>query len=593
MRITFAAVLDPRIYRMSLILPALALVVLAFSLTGQPRALSSSLAPAAFSGRNVSASMLTLEHNHSAAYVAHQLGSGVDGFSVHTDTFHAQTSAGRRTLRNVIATRPGTASVGGPLVIVAPRDVPGLAGVSGTATLLELGRVLGGETLDRTIVLASISGSPGAVGARRLGSSLGGSVDAVLVLGDVASSNRRQPIIVPWTAGERIAPARLRNTVSAALQRESGIRAGSPDLANQLAHLAFPLTLSEQGPFGSRGTPAVSLSLSGELGPARHAPVAGAGRLTAIGRGLLSAITALDRGPAVPAASAYVLFDHEVVPSWAITLFVLALIVPVALTTIDGLARARRRRYPLARSLGAVLAAASPFLAAVAVIVIGGALDALGALPGAPRPGAIAVGGDAITVMAVALLVAIGCAVGARYAFAAVGPPRASRSGRESRTPDPANPDDGIAAAMLLVLCVVAVLVWLVNPFAAALLVPALHLWLWAIDGDLRLPLPVRIVMIALGAVPTAAVVVFFAHALHFSPGQLPWEAVLLLGGHVVSWVAAIEWSLALGCLGTALGLVVAAARRPEPVAPPVTVRGPLSYAGPGSLGGTKSALRR
>jgi hypothetical protein len=99
--------------------------------------------------------------------------------------------------------------------------------------------------------------------------------------------------------------------------------------------------------------------------------------------------------------------------------------------------------------------------------------------------------------------------------------------------------------------------------------------------------------MLVLGVVPTAGLVVFYAQSLHFAPAQLGWEAVLLLAGHIVSWVAAIEWSLVLGCLLTGAVLLVSAARRPEPVPPPVTVRGPIGYAGPGSLGGTKSALRR
>ena len=52
-----------------------------------------------------------------------------------------------------------------------------------------------------------------------------------------------------------------------------------------------------------------------------------------------------------------------------------------------------------------------------------------------------------------------------------------------------------------------------------------------------------------------------------------------------------------LGCLSSAVILAVRAARRPE-IAPGVggtvsSVRGPLGYAGPGSLGGTKSAIRR
>ncbi len=124
---------------------------------------------------------------------------------------------------------------------------------------------------------------------------------------------------------------------------------------------------------------------------------------------------------------------------------------------------------------------------------------------------------------------------------------------------------------------------------------PALHLWIWGVDSDLAIPggAWTRSIMVSLGAIPTAAVVVFYGHALGFGAGQLAYEAVLLLAGHVVSWVAAIEWALVLGCMVTAVVLIVAQARRPEPAVAPVTVRGPLSYAGPGSLGGTKSALRR
>ena len=62
-------------------------------------------------------------------------------------------------------------------MIVAHRDArgsPAAADLSGTATLLELARVLAGETLHRTIVLASTSGSQGAAGALRLAATLSG-----------------------------------------------------------------------------------------------------------------------------------------------------------------------------------------------------------------------------------------------------------------------------------------------------------------------------------------------------------------------------------------------------------------------------------
>ena len=60
--------------------------------------------------------------------------------------------------------------------------------------------------------------------------------------------------------------------------------------------------------------------------------------------------------------------------------------------------------------------------------------------------------------------------------------------------------------------------------------------------------------------------------------------------GVILSWFLA---SYLLGCLLSAATLSLLVARRSRKVAMPVTVRGPVTYAGPGSLGGTKSALRR
>jgi hypothetical protein len=51
-------------------------------------------------------------------------------------------------------------------------------------------------------------------------------------------------------------------------------------------------------------------------------------------------------------------------------------------------------------------------------------------------------------------------------------------------------------------------------------------------------------------------------------------------------------WCLLLGCLASTLAIVWARGKaEPAPAEP--TTRGPMTYAGPGSLGGTKSALRR
>jgi hypothetical protein len=62
-----------------------------------------------------------------------------------------------------------------------------------------------------------------------------------------------------------------------------------------------------------------------------------------------------------------------------------------------------------------------------------------------------------------------------------------------------------------------------------------------------------------------------------------------------VSPLGVLLGAVVLGCGASAVALAL---HRPAPpkttIAPPdVVSRGPLTYAGPGSLGGTKSALRR
>ena len=65
----------------------------------------------------------------------------------------------------------------------------------------------------------------------------------------------------------------------------------------------------------------------------------------------------------------------------------------------------------------------------------------------------------------------------------------------------------------------------------------------------------------------------------------------LLVAGGGVGVAGVLLWSLLGGCL---LGVLAILRRRPRPdAAEPALTRGPARYAGPGSLGGTKSALRR
>jgi hypothetical protein len=79
-------------------------------------------------------------------------------------------------------------------------------------------------------------------------------------------------------------------------------------------------------------------------------------------------------------------------------------------------------------------------------------------------------------------------------------------------------------------------------------------------------------------------------------PGEVAWSAVLLVAGGHIGLSSAILWSIGLGCAAGATLLTLFAPAAPGPLQADgveVTIRGPMSYAGPGSLGGTESALRR
>jgi hypothetical protein len=592
--------LDPRIYRTGLIVAALALVVLAFSLQNQQTALNPTLAPEAFNGQNVALTMSSIAQGDPSRRpgsagddsLATQVKSTLRQYRFDTtvDTFQGRTVDGTVPLENVVGVRPGMQS--GSIVIVASRDAlgaPAMAAASGTATLMELARNLEGETLHRSVVLASTSGSQGTAGAIRLAATLAGPIDGVIVLGDLASARVQQPVILPWSTRQAVAPTILRNTVASALAAQTSLTNSFTGLGGQFAHLAFPFTLGQQAPFGAQGIPAVEISLSGEQGPAADAPVTDSKHLTATGRAVLQTISALDSGQTLVAPSAYVLLGGKVVPGWAISLFVLALLIPVIMTTIDGVARARRRGHVIWRSLVVVLAAAVPFVLGIGLVLLARAVGLIDTAP----PGPVAAGAIPMGSGGVALLVAMAVVVLAGSAGALWLARRLPTRPRTSRRAAEGSGSDGAVAGLLVVMCAVTFAIWLTNPFAALLLVPALHLWLWAISPDLRVPLPARLALIAVGIAPVVLVAGYYANELGYGPVAAIWEMVLLLAGHGVSLVAALEWSVVLGCLLSAATLSLLAARGSRKVPTPVTVRGPVTYAGPGSLGGTKSALRR
>lgn len=596
--------LNGRLYRAAFLPFVFALAIAAFSLTGRPSPLHTTLAPDAFEGQRAFSELTSLAAEFPnrrpgsrgdqalAGYVAGALrglgGAGAGGFTVRTRHFTAQTIDGERALTTVIASRPGSTGAK-PIVILAHRDAPSAgarAELSATAALLELARVFAARETQRTIVLVSTSGGTGGDGgAADFAAFDRGPFDAAIVLGDLAGARQRKPFVVPFSDGYGSASVQLQRTVDDAIRQEGGSDPGAPSAIGQLAHLAFPLTVGEQGPLNAAGIPAVLVQVSGEHGPSSSDRVS-ATRLEGLGRSVLSAVDALDSGPDVPSAMhTGLLVAPKMIPAWALRLLVGTLLLPPLIVVADGLARARRRRLAVARWSLWTLLCATPFMAAALFALLLGVVGIIGAAPGEPiAPDALSFGASsATTVVAVLLALALAWLLW---------PMLVRRLGLSAR---PAS--DGAGVGMLLVLLALALVVWIANPVAALLLLPGVHLSLLIASPELR-PRPLAaIALIAAGFLPLVLLVAFYADQLGLGPGRLTWMAVLLVAGGHVDFPAALLWMLSLGCAAAAVMLALTAGSAPLGSGAEnddeITIRGPMSYAGPGSLGGTESALRR
>jgi hypothetical protein len=636
--------LNGRLYRAAAVPLVVVVAVLALSPTNRPAALSPALAPVAFDGAWTSQELAALAREFPErapgsrgddllagriAQTIQALGGSGGGFRVGMHRFDGRTNDGQRSLVTVVAQRAGSTSAS-PVVVVAHRDAGSTgaeAELSASAALLELARVFTNQQTRRTIVLVSTSGgsggdagaqqvagllrsgqtpwgggaatAPAPEGAEREGGPSGEAlgqtggagaaaasrpVDAVLVLGDLASQALRQPLVLPYSSGLGEAPPQLVDTASNAIQGQALLKPGGPDIADQLAHLSLPVTLGEEGVFNAQDLPSIMIQASGETGPSSREPVS-SGRMEGLGNAVLGTIDALDAGPDIASGpQAVLLVAHKVIPGWAVRLLVAALLFPALLVTIDAVARARRQRQRLRPALAFVLACALPFGVCMVFLAALDGLGLLGATPGLQAAGgATAVHG--FTVAAIVLTILL-------FALAWLYWPRVLRS---LGVADQA----GTAAAgvcLLAVLDATALVLWLANPFAALLLVPAAHLWMLVAAPELR---PRRrwvgMAIVLLGLCGPLLVAVYYAHQLSIGALGGAWALVLLPVGAHMGLGTELLWSLSLGCL-VAAALAALRPRRAEPVrAEPVaiTIRGPLTYAGPGSIGGTESALRR
>lgn len=586
--------IEPRIYRAAF-LPALFAIVLAmFSLESRPRPLAQALAAdVVFEGAQAAATTRaviatardrrvgTPGDRAAGRLVARRLRAR--GFSVESDRFEHEGEQ----LLNVVGRRAGQTRR--QLVVLAARDATGVPDAAGsaadTAALLEIARVFAGRPSEKTLVLASVDGSAlGEVGTLRLAEKLADPalVDGVVVLSDLGSGAGR-PVVGTWSNDSSSAGIGLQRTVSESLRQELGAVAPRPGAAGQVARLAFPLGVGGQGPLLAAGFDAVRITGDPELAGDAAAEELDEGRLEALGRAGLRSVAALDRGPRPEhGPPTYVSVVSQVMPGWVLSVVALALILPALVASIDAFARARRRREPVYAWLLWVAAAVGPFAAGFVLIQL---LALSGAVPDPPAP----VAPDRFplgTARGAALglvIVAIGLAwLGLRALV------RRARPGVAETTA----PGAGVALSLVLSLAVLAL--WALNPYAALILTPALHLWLLVALVELPLGRRWRVALVLLGLVPPALVGLYDLIALSEGPLGGAWYLLLLVAGGHIGLAHALLACVLAGVLGSVLSIAVSPRSPDSPGAGGErSVRGPASYAGPGSLGGTSSALPR
>src|SRR4051794_7748035 len=423
-------------------------------------------------------------------------------FRVQRDAF----SDSGRSLENVVGRRAGGSRR--EVVVVAARDaseVPENGGsAADTAALLELARVFEGRSSKKTLVLASVDGSTlGEVGAERLAKQLGAPslVEGVLVVSDLGAPRRRGSFIVPWSSSTGRAGIGLQRTVADSIREELDQPIEGTGAAGQLFRLAFPLGIGGQGVFLERGFESVRISGSGELPLPSEDRAADRDTLGGLGRATLRTLTALDtsggpaHGPAV-----YVTAVSQVVPGWVLVLLSITLLLPMVVTAVDAFARARRRRIEVGVWMRWVGMFVAPFLAALAMAEL---LALAGATP-APPAAAVPPAENPLDLPALGVLVGVALAGLLAYLFArslllrgerarVQGHPLGGAAASQTvegeavvDTPpasteapveiDPA--DTGAACALGLVMALASLVLWLLNPYAALMVVPAADLWL-------------------------------------------------------------------------------------------------------------------
>ena len=467
---------DLRLYRVVLVI---AVILAAASLLAlkSPQTVALSTQPTGFDGQAAMSSVRTLAQGYpgrvagsaadrrSAGWVAAQLAD--DGLTTHVETFNA-TIAGRPvSLNNVWAVSTG--DVEGAIVVLAPRDSPPLStqgadnDASGTAALLELASVFAGAAHNHPLVFVSSDGdTDGALGAQAfLDRHHELPIVAVVTLRRVAGRDVHDLTVNGWSARPLLAPPWLWSLARVAGREGGGMDVPLPPVTSQILRLAVPSGGGSQAPFVAAGLPAIELSAPGPAQPAVADTLdsVSADTLTRTGRTAEVLVSSLDGAPLpLQGSSSTVFFSRYRQLSGGVVVWILlVLATPLAVVTIDLLARARRLRLPLRHAALRLALRAAPWLLTLALVYLANLLSLLpGGFGGPVSPDAVV--SHTPRYLRV-LLILLFLALAYHYAMAVE---------RRLARRYPAD-TQAVVAVTHLALLVVAILIVPINPFSLAL----------------------------------------------------------------------------------------------------------------------------
>jgi len=377
-------------------------------------------------------------------------------------------------------------------------------------------------------------------------------------------------MVVPWAQlRATAAPGALERSVDSAVQTETGLKLARSGLLERLSRLAIPITTTGQGVLVADGVPAIELGSSGELDPSSSTVVGP--RFEGFGRAALRVAGILDgadHGWPGANSSALPLRNREL-PPWTMRLIGGMALLAALITGIDAMARARRRRIAVLVPAVWLLAAWPAMLLGWLWLLLAAATGVIDGVPAVTAPvGSVKISWAALVGIPVA--VAIGWLVLR---------PLALRTPRGTAEAGP-----GAAAALMLIAATAGAVVWIRDPLTALLIVPFVHVAPWLVDPERAPSRRACAVAIGLTLVPTAVVLTVIASDLGAGPIGLGWTLALIFASGSAGVQVGVLTTLLIALLASTFLLVL----RPRPETElDLQTRGPLGYAGPGSLGGT------